>query len=95
MFESLAALYAIMQEGIDLLGEVQEGLIPEEQRKKIFAQRKEELLAYAAYVRAQRRLWSLLADSDRDSSAYPTPFRSKETSREHSSRERGDSRGDG
>jgi hypothetical protein len=35
----------IMQEGCDLLGETQEGLIPEAQREKIFAHRKQELLA--------------------------------------------------
>jgi hypothetical protein len=54
----------IMQEGCDLLGEVTEGLIPEEKREKIFAHRKQELLAYAAYIRSQTRLWSLLTDSD-------------------------------
>jgi hypothetical protein len=54
----------IMQEGCDLLGEVKEGVIPDDQREKIFAHRKQELLAYAAYIRVQRRLWTLLSDSD-------------------------------
>jgi hypothetical protein len=53
-----------MREGCDLLGESKEGLIPEDQRKKIFAHRKRELLAYTAYTRTQTRLWSLLTDSD-------------------------------
>jgi hypothetical protein len=54
----------ILQEGCELLGEVKEGLIPDDQREKIFAHRKQELIAYAAYTRAQRRLWTLLSDSD-------------------------------
>lgn len=53
-----------MQEGCELLGEAQEGLIPEDQREEILRHRKQELLAYAAYTRAQKRLWSLLTDSD-------------------------------
>jgi hypothetical protein len=53
-----------MQEGCDLLGEVKEGLIPDDQRQKIFSNRKQELLAYAAYTRAQTLLWTLLSHSD-------------------------------
>jgi hypothetical protein len=53
-----------MQEGCDLLGEVKQGLIPDDQRQKIFSNRKQELLAYAAYTRAQTLLWTLLSHSD-------------------------------
>jgi hypothetical protein len=54
-----------MQEGCELLSEVkEEGLIPDNQREKILAHRKQELLAYATYTRAQKRLWALLTDSD-------------------------------
>ena len=54
----------IMREGCDLLDEFKEGLIPEDQREKVFAHRKQEVLAYTAYTRTQTRLWSLLTDSD-------------------------------
>jgi hypothetical protein len=54
----------IMQEECGLLGEVKDALIPDDQREKIFAHREQELLAYAAYTRAQRRLWTVLSDSD-------------------------------
>ena len=50
----------IMREGCDLLGAFKEGLIPEDQREKVFAHRKQEVLAYTAYTRTQTRLWSLL-----------------------------------
>jgi len=80
-----------MQEGCDLLSDVQEGLIPEDQQKKIFAQRKQELLAYAAYVRAQRRLWSLLTDSDPRLVRIPDALPVERTSREQRGRKGGDS----
>jgi len=74
----------IMQEGCDLLGETQEGLIPEDQRERIFAHRKQELLAYAAYTRAQKRLWSLLTDSDPRLIRLPDVLPADEwSSREH------------
>src|SRR5438105_687107 len=52
----------IMQEGCDLLGELKQGLIPDYQRQKIFSNRKQEMLAFAAYTRAQTLLWTLLSD---------------------------------
>jgi hypothetical protein len=53
----------ILSEGCDLLGEIQEGSIPEEQKEKIFSNRRQELLAQQVYSRAQRRLWRLLSDA--------------------------------
>jgi hypothetical protein len=53
----------IVEEGCDLLGEIKEGFIPEDKRDKIFAHRKEELLAHAAYTTARKRLWKFLSDS--------------------------------
>jgi hypothetical protein len=77
----------IMQEGCDLLGETREGLIPEDQREEILRHRKQELLAYAAYIRAQKRLWSLLTDSDPRLIRLPDVLPGDETSSERSSRE--------
>jgi hypothetical protein len=53
-----------IEEGCKLLIQVKEGLLPNDQREKIFAHRKQELLAYAAYTRAHRRVWAFLTDSD-------------------------------
>jgi hypothetical protein len=53
----------ILSEGCDLLGEIQEGSIPEEQKEKIFSNRRQELLAQQVYSRAQRRLWRFLSDA--------------------------------
>jgi hypothetical protein len=60
----------LIQEGCQLLGEVKEGLIPEIGRDKIFAHRKQEVLAHAAYTRARKQLWSFLNDSTLRSSPY-------------------------
>jgi hypothetical protein len=54
----------VIQEGCDLLSGVKEGFITEHNREEIFSHRKEELLAYAAYTRARKRLWSFLSYSD-------------------------------
>jgi hypothetical protein len=54
-----------MQESCELLCEVHEnGLIPDDEREKILAHRKQELFAYAAYAQAQKRLWTLLTEFD-------------------------------
>jgi hypothetical protein len=53
-----------LQDGCDLLGQVKEGVITQSKRHVIFAHRKRELLAQAAYTKARKRLWSFLTDSE-------------------------------
>jgi len=54
-----------MQESCELLSELHEnGLIPDDERERILAHRKQELFAYAAYAQAQKRLWTLLTELD-------------------------------
>ena len=53
----------LVEEGCELLSEVKEGVIPEKKRDKIFSNRKQELLAHAAYTRARKQLWSFLNGS--------------------------------
>ena len=67
---ALQCYIRIIKEGCDLLGQVKEGAIPENKRDKIFSHRKQELLAYAAYTRAQRRLWNFLSNSERQLASY-------------------------
>jgi hypothetical protein len=50
----------ILKEGCALLEGVQEIPISENQRNLIFSQRRQELLAQTAYIRARRRLWDFL-----------------------------------
>jgi len=78
-----------MHEGCALLGEVKEGLIPDDQREKIFTHRKQELLAYAAYTSTQRRLWTVLIDSDPRLASLADTLQPKRSSRERSSRDDG------
>jgi hypothetical protein len=54
----------LIEEGCDLLGEIRGGLISEDKRKRILANRKEIAMAHIAYTRARKRLWRFLADSD-------------------------------
>jgi hypothetical protein len=61
---ALRTYIQVIQEGCDLLGQIKEGLIPEDKREVIFSHRKQELWAYAAYTRARRRLWRFLSDSE-------------------------------
>jgi hypothetical protein len=61
---ALGTYIQVIQEGCDLLGQIKEGLIPEDKREVIFSHRKQELWAYAAYTRARRRLWRFLSDSE-------------------------------
>jgi hypothetical protein len=75
----------ILSEGCDLLGEIQEGSIPEEQKEKIFSNRRQELLAQQVYSRAQRRLWRFLSDAAPPPRLENTP-EPKRSSREQSSR---------
>jgi hypothetical protein len=54
----------LVEQGCDLLTEIQDETIQEDKREKIFSQREQELLAYAAYTSARERLWTVLSDSD-------------------------------
>jgi hypothetical protein len=74
----------LVQKGGDLLGELEDGAIPEYSRDKIFANRRQEALAYAAYTRAQRRLWQFLSDSEPEVRVHETPRRKKPSNKRSS-----------
>jgi hypothetical protein len=60
----------LINEGCELLAQIREGPISENKQNEIFSHRGKELLAYAVYTRAQRRLWKFLNDSE----SCPSPF---------------------
>jgi hypothetical protein len=78
----------ILADGCDLLGDVQEGSLTEEQREKIFSNRKEQLLAHDAYDRAQRQLWRFLSDAEPPLARLDDSPQPKRNSSERSSRDR-------
>jgi hypothetical protein len=85
--DTLHRYMSILSEGCDLLRDLQEDSLTEEQREKIFSNRKEQLLAHDAYDRAQRQLWRFLSDAELPAHLDNSP-QPKRNSSERSSRER-------
>ena len=54
----------LVEEGCDLLEKIRGGLISENRRNRILANREEMGVAHIAYIKARKRLWRFLADSD-------------------------------
>jgi hypothetical protein len=54
----------LVEEGCDLLENIRGGLISENERNRILANREEMEVAHIAYIKARKRLWRFLADSD-------------------------------
>jgi hypothetical protein len=75
----------LVQKGCDVLGQLKDGVMLEDARDKIFSNRKQEALAYAAYTQAQRRLLRFLSDSDPQLRVDDTPQRKKPSNKQQSS----------
>jgi hypothetical protein len=60
---ALRSYVELLQQGCELLANVKDTPMPEYERKKIFAHRREELHAHGQYTKARQALWDFLVDS--------------------------------